>query len=192
MTAISGESLPGGKPRVAAELTAAGARAETVARPLSAEQINWKPSPQQWSIGQCLEHLSLSNETYVPAIVDALTGPANGPVEEITPGWLGRWFIRNYIEPSPATRRGRAPKKIVPSSRVDPDILGRFLHSNDEVRKLARRAAGYDVNRIRFRNPYLSIIRSTVATGLLIMPAHERRHLLQAERIRESDAFRRR
>jgi DinB family protein len=189
VTAISGESLPAWYLRLAAELNAAGARADTLARPLSAEQINWKPSPQQWSIGQCLEHLSLSNETYVPAIVDALAGPATGPVEEITPGWFGRWFIRNYIEPSPATRRGRAPKKIVPSSRVDPDILGRFLHSNDEVRKLARRAAGYDVNRVRFRNPYLSVIRFTVGTGLVLLPAHERRHLLQAERVRESDGF---
>ena len=186
---MSGEPMPAWYLRLVAEVNSSGARAETLAGLLSGEQINWKPSPQQWSIGQCLEHLSLSNETYVPAIVDALTGPPTGSVEEITPGWFGRWFIRNYIEPSPITRRGRAPTKIVPSSRVDPDILGRFLHSNDEVRKLARRAAGYDVNRIRFRNPYLSVVRFTVGTGLLIMPAHERRHLLQAERIRASAAF---
>jgi len=34
------------------------------------------------------------------------------------------------------------------------------------------------------KNPYLPLIRFTVGTGLLIMPAHERRHLLQAERSR--------
>jgi len=186
---MSGESMPAWYLRLVAELNAAGARAETLARPLSAAQINWKPSPQQWSIGQCLEHLSLSNETYVPAIGEALTGPGNGAVEEITPGWFGRWFIRSYVEPSPETKRGQAPRKTTPRSQVDAAILDRLLRSNDEVRKLARRAVDYDVNRIRFRNPYVPVIRFTVGTGLLIMPAHERRHLLQAERIRTSPAF---
>lgn len=29
---------------------------------LSAEQINWKPRADSWSIGQCLDHLIKSNE----------------------------------------------------------------------------------------------------------------------------------
>ena len=28
---------------------------------LSAEQVNWKPSEAEWSIGQCLDHLIISN-----------------------------------------------------------------------------------------------------------------------------------
>jgi hypothetical protein len=37
-----------------------------------------------------------------------------------------------------------------------------------------------------FRNPFVPLIRFTVGTGLEILSKHERRHLLQAERIRES------
>lgn len=171
------------------ELQDNDARARKLVAPLSPEQVNWKPGANEWSIGQCLEHLSLTNETYVGPISEELTTTPTGAVAEITPGWFGGWFIRSYIEPSPQTRRARAPRKIVPSSHVDPTILERFLESNEQVRQLARRAANYDVNRIRFRNPYLAIIRFTIGTGLLIMPAHERRHLLQAERIRASAAF---
>jgi hypothetical protein len=189
VTVTSGESLPGWCVRLVSELDETGARAVKLSKPLSPDQINWKPSPHEWSIGQCLEHLSMANETYVQAISDALATRPTGAVEEITPGWFGRWFIRNYIEPSPATRRGRAPKKIAPASQADPAILDRFLRSNAQVRALAHRAASYDVNRIRFTNPYLPLVRFTVGTGLLIMPAHERRHLLQAERIKASAGF---
>jgi hypothetical protein len=47
----------------------------------------------------------------------------------------------------------------------------------------------YDVNRIRFRNPFIPVLRFTVGTGLEILSNHQRRHLLQAERVRESLEF---
>src|SRR4030095_16704395 len=31
-------------------------------------QLNWKPSPEKWSIGQCLEHLINSDSSYFPAL----------------------------------------------------------------------------------------------------------------------------
>jgi hypothetical protein len=110
-------------------------------------------------------------------------------VQEITPGWFGRWFIRASIEPSPKVTRRRAPRKIKPGSTVEPSILDRFLRSNREIRDLVQRAGSYDVNRIRFRNPFVPVIWFTIGTGLEVLSKHERRHLLQAERVRESPGF---
>ena len=36
--------------------------------PLSAEQINWKPGEAEWSIGQCFDHLIISNRPYFTII----------------------------------------------------------------------------------------------------------------------------
>ena len=63
---------------------------------LSTAQLNWKPRPDVWSVGQCVEHLCLSNEVYVAPLSEALRGQPAGYADEITPGWLGRWFIRTY------------------------------------------------------------------------------------------------
>jgi len=174
--------------RLISELNAADERATAVAKTLTPRQLNWTPGPGVWSVGQCLEHLCVGNEVYLGPMSDSLTGRQPAVVQEITPGWLGRWFIRNYIEPSSGTRR-RAPKKIRPGAQIEPSILDRFLSSNDEARTLVRRARNYDVNRIRFRNPFIPVIRFTVGTGLEILSKHERRHLLQAERIRKSLEF---
>jgi hypothetical protein len=172
--------------RLLSELDAADARAMAVAQTLTNEQLNWRAHPAEWSVGQCLDHLRMANEVYCASISSALADRPFATVEEITPGWFGRWFIRNYIEPSSQMRRGRAPKKIVPSAQVDTSILDRFLESNRSARALIRRASKHDVNRIRFQNPFVPIIRFTVGTGLEILSKHERRHLLQAERIRAS------
>jgi hypothetical protein len=159
-------------------------RTRAVAAALTREQLNWKPSPAEWSVGQCLDHLCVANDVYIAAMEQALEGRPPGTAAEITPGWFGRWFIDNYIEPSAQTKRGRAPAKIVPASEVAPGIDARLLAGNQRARDLIRRAAGHDVNRVRFKNPFVRGIRFTVGTGLEILVRHQRRHLLQAERVR--------
>jgi hypothetical protein len=176
--------LPGWCLRLIDEFTASDARAEKIARPLTRDGLNWKPRPDAWSVGQCLEHLASCNELYLDAIEAALTRNLNtGPVQDVTPGALSRWFVRAYIEPSPDTKRAKSPAKIRPAADVDAGILDRFLRSNERARALMRRASDYDVNRVRFRNPFVPVIRFTVGTGFMILSGHERRHLLQAERV---------
>ncbi len=40
---------------------------------LSAEQINWRPSSEGWSVGQCFEHLIKTNELFY-AELDKIAG----------------------------------------------------------------------------------------------------------------------
>ena len=119
----------------------------------------------------------------------SLTEPRRGPVDEITPGWFGRLFIRTVIDPTTAPTKRKAPSKIVPTNTVDATILDRFLRSNDETRRVIDRAQSVDVNRVRFKNPFVWWIRFTVGTGLEIIVRHEDRHLRQAERIRSHTNF---
>ena len=176
--------------RITSELDAADARAVALAKDLTIAQLNWKPRPDVWSVGQCLEHLCVSNEVYVEPMVASLGGQPTGPVDEITPGWFGRWFIRTYIEPTTQRKRARAPRKIVPVAKhIDSSILDRFIASNAAVRDVIGRAQGHDVNRVRFKNPFAPLIRFTVGTGLQIIARHNHRHLLQAERVTELSDF---
>ena len=184
MTAMSDVGAPPWSVRVISELSSADERAISVVTGLTSQELNWKSHPARWSIGQCIDHLLVSNTVYCPAISKALEGQQHGRVDEISPGRFGQWFIYNYIESSGTTKPRRAPRKITPGSQVDPSVLDRFLQSNQTARELLRRAASYDVNRIRFRNPFVPLIHFTVGTGFEILWKHQQRHLLQAERIR--------
>lgn len=172
--------------RLLTELDAADERAKELVTGLNLEQLNWQPGPGAWSVCQCLEHLCITNEVYLPAISGSMEGKPIFAVQEITPGWFAQWFIDNYVEPSPQSKRARAPKKVVPGERVEPSVLDRFLRSNQAARQLLRHARHYDVNRVRFRNPFVPVLRFTVGTGFEIVSRHERRHLLQAERAKQS------
>lgn len=160
-----------------------------MARGLTTEQLNWHPRPGAWSVGQCLDHLLVSNQQYLPAIIGALAGKARSPVPEIKIGWFGTWFIRSFAAESPGMKKVRAPGKIVPHQHVELSVLERFLGSNQSLRSLIREAGQYDVNHIRFKNPFIPLIFFTVGTGLEITVNHQHRHLLQAERVSQAQGF---
>ena len=176
--------------RLIGELEASDQRGERLVRGLNPRQLNWSPAPGAWSIGQCLQHLLIANEVYLPPISRSLEGRRQSPVREVTLGWFSRWFIRNYIAPrSNDGTRAQAPRKIRPSQSVESTVLDAFLRSNGVARELVSQASAYDVNRIRFKNPFIPLLRFTVGTGLEIISKHQSRHLQQAERVRQSPEF---
>ena len=189
MTTPQETRAPAWSVRLAFELSANDQTAQALAAGLTEEQLNWQPATGSWSVGQCLEHLCKTNEAYLASISAALKDKPDSPVEQITPGWFGRWFIRSFVEPSPNTKRVSAPPKIRPAARVDLAVLDRFLSGNKSCREFIVRTRGKDINRIRFWNPFVPGIRFTVGTGLEIITGHERRHLLQAKRVRDSVNF---
>ena len=189
MAPSAGAVLPAWCVRLIGELDAADHKATALLTGLNPEQLNWQPVPGSWSVGQCLEHLCITNELYLPAMSGSLAGKPASSIQEVKPGWFGRWFIKNFIAPSPQTKKARAPRKIVPRARVEASVLDRFLRSNQSARALVRQAGAYDVNRIRFRNPFVPLIRFTVGTGFEIIAKHQHRHLLQAERARQAAGF---
>jgi hypothetical protein len=102
---------------------------------------------------------------------------------------MSAWFMRTYVEPGPHTRRVRSPQKIKPDDRINPSVLYDFLRSNQHAKNLVRRAGAYDVNRIRYKNPLVPLVRFTVGVGVELAWKHQFRHVLQAERVKQSQGF---
>lgn len=175
--------------RLAFELSGLDQAAQALVSGLSEDQLNWQGRPDAWSVGQCLEHLCITTEKYLTPMAAALEGKTDAPVEEIQPGWVSRWFLKNFVEPSPHGKKVPAPGKIRPASRVSLAVIERFLASNKACRELIVRARRKDVNRIRFWNPLVSGVRFTVGVGFEIIASHEQRHMLQAERVKDSANF---
>jgi len=157
---------------------------------LTMTQLTWQPAGgERWSILECFDHLAISTEIYLnsmePAIGNARPGPNAANFR--TAGFLSAKFARD-LEP-PVRRKFPAPRAIAPRPTLNPEgILPGFLKAMDRVRAVVGSAADKDLNSVRFPNPLVPLLRFTVATGFLILAAHGRRHLWQAEQIiREPD-----
>jgi DinB superfamily len=162
---------------------------------LSETQGEWRAAEGSWSISECLDHLATGNRVYLQAMkAAAIRARGRGRLRRgpAVPGIIGRCFI-GMLEP-PVKRRFKmkAPRKIRP--RAAPplrDAFEQFLASQAAVRDFLHTYADIDLAHVRFVNPFIRGLRFSLATGLHVIVAHERRHLWQAWRVRrEADALR--
>ena len=180
-------ALPADLQQVLDDINAADRAAEALAASCTDEQFHWRPRDGQgWSIAQCLDHLATINAVYVRSIrpgVDGARAHARKRKGPLKPGFFGALFI-NSLEP-PVKRRLRAPRGMQPALSKSRDrILADFRAAHDEVRRLLVEGADLDLNLARYRNPFLKVVNFRVSTGLLVINAHDRRHLWQAEQVR--------
>jgi hypothetical protein len=157
---------------------------------LTAARGEWRAEAGSWSVAECLDHLATANRVYLEAM-RTTAEPAlqqgrrrRGPAR---PGLLGGWFVRSLEPPAKPGRKRKAPRKIRP--RVSPplaDAFEQFLTSLQDVRAFLQRYGDIDLNGVRFPNPFVRGIRFSLATGLNVIAAHNRRHLWQAWRVRRA------
>ena len=152
---------------------------------LSSTQLNWKPEPTRWSVGQCLDHLVNSNETYFPVFEavadDAYRLPALGRIP-VLPRMFGRMIIRSVT--SEPKRKMKAPPVFRPAQgTVRSDIVGAFVRNNERLVALMRRLDGRPIDRIVIASPAAGLITYTVEGVVEMLANHEERHLLQARKV---------
>ena len=172
------------------QLEAAERDALALVADLTEELGGWRSKTGSWSVAECLDHLASTNRVYL----DAMKQPAiharelgrtrRGPG---VPGLLGRWFVGKMEPPVKAAFRIKAPRSVEP--RLAPPLahaFASFTASQDEVRAFLCAYADLDLAAVRFPNPFVRGIRFSLATGLHVITAHERRHLWQAWRVRRA------
>lgn len=190
-TGPSAPSLPDDLANLRRQIEDNRRSAEGLVRDLTEAQLQWRPDERSWSIAQCLDHLAVANRAYLGPMRQALAeARRRGSTRRgsIRPGWFSRWFIQT-MEPPPR-RKLPAPRKIVPAlGKNGGEVKRDFFAAQSETLELLKEAAETDLNRTRFVNPFFPLLRFTVGTGFLVITAHERRHLWQAERIRQRPGF---
>src|SRR5919202_5528340 len=80
------------------ELLAVKCEAREVFGGLSAAQLNWKPSAEQWSVGQCFDHLINTNRWFLPDMERVAAGKhSNGLWARVSPlsGFFARMILKS-------------------------------------------------------------------------------------------------
>jgi DinB family protein len=163
-----------------------------LARDLTDAQLNWRPGPGRWSVGECLMHLAVSTDAALPAIDHAIAHaqqrvwPAAGPYRY---GWFTRWMVQS-MEPPPK-RRMRTFSIFTPPSNalVRDEVLRALTQSRDRLLERTRAAAGVDLKRAIVVSPVSRLFRMPLGGYLAFLAAHDRRHLWQARQVRQASGF---
>jgi hypothetical protein len=176
------------------EVDANLSHAESITHGLTREQFQWRPQPGQWSIVENFAHLNVTNGFALGAIENGIAkGRAKKGEGPFQYGFLARKFIASQ-EP-PVKKKFKAPKAFLPPSDIDPDAaLAEFRRKSGDLKRLAREADGLHLARVKIEMPALpavlrAIVKMPLGGQFLLTTTHDRRHLWQAEQIRNDPAF---
>jgi len=151
---------------------------------LSENQINWKPSEEKWSIGECIDHLVVTHKLY------------NSKVNELQPlfedcgegsfkfkhTFSGRMILK-YVDPN-STTKAKTFKVFKPSMRqINTNIIRSFCEEVETMISFAEKLHGADLTKLKISSPATKLLKMNVGDALLINLYHDKRHLNQAKKI---------
>ena len=170
---------------IIAEFDSAQVRLHSLAHRVPEQDWHLRADPSRWSMAECLGHLNLTAEAYLPLLKGALelgrrsSGPAPRRYRRDPIGWLMWRMVGPPVRHRVKTTAAFVPRAEVPLSQLmaDFDRLQR-----DQVSCVGS-AEGLDLGRLWIRSPFDSRIRYNLYACLTILPRHQHRHLWQAEQV---------
>ena len=158
---------------------------------LSGEQVNWKPGEGEWSIGQCFDHLIVSNRPFEPIFTEILAGRYRRRLRErvpFLPGIFGGLII-DALRPDSGRKVKARPAFYPSSSDIAPTIIPSFLEQQARLLRLMETSRRLDLETITITSPVVSFITYSLMDACRIIVAHEQHHVVQAMRVMESPGF---
>jgi DinB superfamily len=162
------------------ELNDATRRAWTLVQSTDGRMFTVRPRPTAWSAAECLAHLSISSEMFLPVLRDAIARApkARGKAKMDLLGRILAWFLEPPIRKKVKTTAPFVPK----STRAKADAFGEFAALQEKLIDLLRAAREADLA-LKIVSPFDKRVRYNLFSAFRIIAAHERRHLWQAEQV---------
>ena len=154
---------------------------------LTEEELQWRPAEGRWSIVECFDHLNSAWAVLGKLDRKIAEGRergllASGPFRT---KFLGQLYIR-LVEPPVRYLRVRAPARFRPRPGPPPsEVVPKLVALQGELIDRIRAADGVDLGAITMSSPISRRFRMTIGQWFAFLAGHERRHLWQANRVRE-------
>jgi hypothetical protein len=137
---------------------------------------------ESWCVAECLEHLTQTTRSFVPALSDAIAkAPKLTRNRPLRTGILAASLIRT-LNPPYRIRFNVLPQ-LVPQHTEIETAWTSFAESQSELLDTVRSAAGFAIDKVRIKSPMYARINYNIYGAFRMLVAHQSRHLWQIEQI---------
>lgn len=166
-----------------AELRESSRHAQKMLESHTTGQLQHRPGEGRWSAAECIAHLNLSNRAYLSSLDTAIREllekvvPAKGPFHL---NWNAR-LLKYWLEP-PSRLRLPTSAPFQPLPVRDTEVVFReFLALEKELEEKLDSARALALDRVKINSPFAEKMKCNCYSAFVLIAAHNRRHLWQAE-----------
>lgn len=175
---------------IRAEFRSAQTRLHALATLTTADRWSQRADPDRWSVAECIGHLNLTGEAFLPVLAEAvtdsrlLTGPAPRRYRRDPFGWL----LWRLLDPSVRLRFPTTRRFIPTATQRSEVMLAEFDRLQAEQIRCLEAVEGRPLERVRVESPFSPGRTYNLYSCFTILARHQHRHLQQAERVWNSAA----
>jgi len=147
-------------------------------------ELNFKESPDRWSVLECIEHLNRYGDFYLPELEKSvLNARPDGNAQQFSSGLIGNWFADLM-----KVKNGKVVKMKTPSdknpagSTLTAITIDRFLKQQEKLRLILDQARNVDLTRTKVPISLTKFIKLRLGDTLRFFVYHIERHVIQAEK----------
>lgn len=182
MTSVSSAQLQ----QFLGEFEDASDRLSALVASLSPEQAAARPDGAAWGVAENIAHLSLTTEAFLPLLDAAATEGREHAMTGFGPFGMGlvARILLWFVDPTSGANVKVKTKPLfepVATKSVEEE-LRRFLELQERLAKAVVAFDGLAIDRLKVQSPFEARLKYSVVGAIAIIAAHQRRHLLQAER----------
>jgi hypothetical protein len=143
-----------------------------------------RPGAACWSPAECLAHLNLTSEACLPLLRAALQqardrgGRTASPYRRDLIGWL----LWKMVTPSGGWKTATIPPFVPAAGRPPEHLVRDFEQLQSDLVSCVRDAENLPIDRVTLASPFAPRVKFNLYAALTLIPRHQHRHLLQAER----------
>lgn len=153
-------------------------------------EADWlrRADPNRWSVGEQILHLNLTSRAYLPRLRAGLAEArerglrSTGRYRRDFMGWL----LGRMTEPPVRMKVKTTPPFIPKDLQPKPEAMRDFDAFQDDLRAVAREAAGLALGKVKFISPFDPRIKYNLYSALRVTAAHQRHHLWLGDRVAEN------
>lgn len=145
--------------------------------------LTWKENKISWSILECLEHLNLYGDFYLPQIENKIKNLTTKTDLEFNSGILGNYFAKSMFPKKKLNKMKTFKDKNPLNANLDKTVIDKFINQQSKLLDLLDQSRNVSLNKVKIEISISSLIKLKLGDTFQFFINHIIRHLNQIDRI---------
>lgn len=146
--------------------------------------LTWKENQTSWSILECLEHLNLYGDFYLPQIENKIRNSTTKTELEFKSGILGNYFAKSMLPKEKLNKMKTFKDKNPLNANLDKTVIDNFLNQQIKLLELLNQSRNVSLNKVKIQVSISRLIKLKLGDTYQFFINHIIRHFNQIDRIK--------
>ncbi len=150
---------------------------------LDLDSLTWRENETSWSILECIEHLNLYSDFYLPEIENKINHSKTKNEAIFKSGILGGYFSKSMLPKEKLNKMKTFKDKNPLHAQLEKDVMDKFILQQIKLLDLLNKSRSVSLNKVKIETSISSMIKLKLGDTFQFFINHIIRHLRQIEKI---------